>query len=152
MSGADGGETIDGVHRAASANPSDTAYGAAFLGKDGSGEYADVFFDSVQRLHDEDTQVSQAQILGYVMAHELGHLLLGSNAHSKLGVMRPHWSKAELQSISMGRLSFTADQGREIHQRLEAEAQSALTSANVGPGVTVISWLNHHHPESLHLP
>lgn len=131
---------------------SDIAYGAAFLGSDGRGEYADIFFDSVQRLRDEETQVSQALILGYVMAHELGHLLLGSNAHSSLGVMRPHWSRTELQSISMGRLSFTADQRREIHQRLEAEAQSALTSANVGPGVTVTSWLHQHHPESLHLP
>jgi hypothetical protein len=131
---------------------SDIAYGAAFLGSDGRGEYADVFFDSIQRLQDEETQVSQAQILGYVIAHELGHLLLGSNAHSSLGVMRPHWSRTELQSISMGRLSFTADQGRQIYERLEAEAQSALTSAKVGPKVTVTSWLHQHHPESPHLP
>jgi hypothetical protein len=31
-------------------------------------------------------------MLGSVMAHEIGHLLLGSHAHAISGIMRGHWS------------------------------------------------------------
>jgi hypothetical protein len=131
---------------------SDIAFGAAFLGSDGDGEYADIFFDSLQRLQDGKTQVSQAQLLGYVMAHEIGHLLLGSNAHSNLGIMRPHWSTPELQSISMGRLSFTPDQCRQIHQRLDAEGSATNRASSQSPDITVTSWLHQDHPLHPRLP
>jgi hypothetical protein len=131
---------------------SDIAYGAAFLGADGRGQYADVFFASVRQLEHEEPRTNQAQVLGYVIAHEIGHLLLGSNAHSNLGIMKPYWSTSELQSISMGRLSFTQDQYVKIHERLDAETQSAMNGANAGTEVTVISSLNQDHRSRPRLP
>jgi hypothetical protein len=52
------------------------------------------------------------------MAHEIGHLLLGTNAHSALGIMRPHWQGEELRRIGMGTLLFTPQQVRHIQARL----------------------------------
>jgi len=61
------------------------------------------------------------EILGAAIAHEVGHLMLGANAHSPQGVMSPHWSKAQYVLISIGELSFTSDQARllqgEIRRR-----------------------------------
>jgi hypothetical protein len=52
------------------------------------------------------------------MAHEIGHLLLGTNAHSPMGIMRPNWQGQELRSIGMGTLLFTPDQGRSMQTKL----------------------------------
>lgn len=104
---------------------SDTVFGVAFLGSDGKGRYADVFFESVRRLGAEEADVGEARVLAYVMAHEIGHLLLGSNAHSELGIMKPRWSAIELRKIEMGKLSFTPIECEKIHRRLEKEARQA---------------------------
>ena len=37
-------------------------------------------------------------ILGHAAAHEIGHLLLGSNSHSPFGLMRARWSGQDLQN------------------------------------------------------
>jgi hypothetical protein len=33
---------------------------------------------------------------GYAVAHEIGHLLLGSHSHSLVGIMRARWGRKEL--------------------------------------------------------
>jgi len=100
------------------ASLSDDAFGVAFLASDGTGRYADVFFASVQRLQGQRT-AGTAEILGYVMAHEIGHLLLGFHAHSNTGIMEARWSGPELQSIAMGRLAFKHEQCRRLLRRAE---------------------------------
>jgi hypothetical protein len=52
------------------------------------------------------------------MAHELGHLLLGSNAHSRQGIMCPDWHGGELQLASTGSLLFSEEQARFMRKRL----------------------------------
>ena len=39
-----------------------------------------------------------SQLLGYVMAHEMGHLLLPYGAHSVTGLMRPDWDRSQVQA------------------------------------------------------
>jgi hypothetical protein len=90
---------------------SDDIFGVAFLSPEGTGAYSDVFYDSVEQL-DRDWHVGIARVLGHVMAHELGHLVLGSNAHSRQGIMCPSWHVDELHRASMGALLFSEEQGR----------------------------------------
>ncbi len=92
-------------------------FGVSFLA-DGRGAYADVFLDPIQRLREVDQHVSLAAILGDVMAHELGHLLLGSNAHSREGIMQPHWEGQQLRGIAMGQMRFTAEQAERMRSRI----------------------------------
>jgi hypothetical protein len=95
----------------------DSVFGASFLDEHGSGVYGDIFFDNAQRMS-EAAHVSVGDMLGHVIAHELGHLLLGRDAHSQIGIMRPHWAKEELKSLAMGKLLFTNEQRRQINQKL----------------------------------
>ena len=71
----------------------DSIFGVAFLSAEGTGAYSDVFYDSIAKLHIE-WPATASRVLGHVMAHEIGHLLLGSNAHSAMGIMTPSWNRA----------------------------------------------------------
>jgi len=108
----------------------------AFLSADGSGRYCDVFLDGIQQLH-TTRHIGFATVVGNVMAHELGHLLLGLHAHSLSGIMRAHWDETELGAASMGRLSFTREQSELMRERLAVGLASSPDSqkfARIRPG------------------
>jgi hypothetical protein len=96
---------------------SDGVFGVAFLSEEGTGVYTDVFFDSIGKVA-QDSHVGSARVLGHVMAHELRHLILGSNAHSYWGVMCPSWHREELRLASMGNLLFSEEQARFVREKL----------------------------------
>jgi hypothetical protein len=106
---------------------SDLVFGEAFLGEDGRGQYSDVFFD---RLKQAQGDVNLALLLGAVSAHELGHLLLGSNSHSAIGIMEPRWGQQGLRSVGMGRLLFTPEQARSMRNRISAGAVPVTLSGS----------------------
>ena len=95
----------------------DATFGVAFLSGEGKGVYCNVFYSSVEKFH-TDWHISIPPILGHVMAHELGHLLLGTHAHSQIGIMLPEWHGSELRSLTMGGLLFTQQQTRAIREKL----------------------------------
>ena len=98
----------------------DSVFGMAFLSEtDGHGAYGDVFFGSVERLHQE-CGASVGRVLGHVMAHELGHLMLGTKAHTAIGIMQPHWYREQLRAISQGSLVFTPEQATLMRKRLRS--------------------------------
>jgi hypothetical protein len=55
-----------------------------------------------------------AEVLACVIAHEIGHLLLGPNSHSFTGIMKGKWSAEELRGAGWGRLLFTPQQAELI--------------------------------------
>ena len=57
-------------------------------------------------------------VLGYVMAHELGHLLLGENSHSPDGVMRRHFGVPEWTRAARGQIFFSAAEGEKMRDRV----------------------------------
>ena len=103
----------------------DAVFGTAFLSPKGGGTYCDVFYDSVEKLH-RDWHVSLSRILGHTMAHEIGHLLLGTNAHSGMGLMRPNWQGQELWRIERGTLLFTPEQARSMQNKLGSSTERTL--------------------------
>ena len=77
------------------------------------GSTARVFFKQVQdfaRVH----RVDLGSVLGYVIAHEVGHLLLPGNAHSPTGLMQAQWDKALVHNAARGSLTFTEVQAARI--------------------------------------
>lgn len=108
--------TIRIVPKALSA--ADSIFGMAFLSKAGAGAYSDVFYDSLEKLRRE-CGASESALLGHVVAHELGHLLLGSGAHTSIGIMRPRWYGQQLRAIERGSLFFTSEQAELIRTRLK---------------------------------
>ncbi len=94
-------------------------FGVAFLSAGGTGCYSDVFYDQAMELH-TDWHFAISDTLGSVMAHELGHLLLGSNSHSRAGIMRAHWQGEDLYRLARGNLQFTDEQGEHMRGKLHA--------------------------------
>jgi hypothetical protein len=108
----------------------DLVFGEAFLGEDGTGKYSDVFFN---RIAHEIDGPNVANMLGAVSVHELGHLLLGTRAHSLMGIMEPVWANESLRRIGMGTLVFTQEQSQLMKRRLDPGRVSlALRVANRG--------------------
>lgn len=94
-------------------------FGVAFLSAEGTGCYSDVFYEQALNLH-ADWNVGLADILGGVVAHELGHLLLGSNSHGHTGIMRAHWEHEQLRSLAMGNLLFTTEEAEHMRGKVIA--------------------------------
>lgn len=68
-------------------------------------------------------------ILGAAMAHEVGHLLLNSNAHSSSGIMTASFGHKQIVQASKGELLFTAEQAGQIRSKIAA--QSTFSSASL---------------------
>ena len=111
---------------------SDTAFGIAYLGSDGSGRYGDVFWERARALQG-NSKVDVAFLLGSVMAHEMGHLLLGSNAHAVSGIMRAHWEASDLRGISMNSVLFLPGQGKRMRERVSRREDVLVSRRRAGP-------------------
>jgi len=80
---------------------------------DHSGCAAYIFYRDVQELA-KGGDVSEYQLLGHALAHEIGHLLLGARSHSANGIMRAHWRQPELYTIARAHLFFTDEQSKRM--------------------------------------
>jgi hypothetical protein len=72
-----------------------------------------VFYERV-RAEAERYDVSTALVLACAMAHELGHLLLPGDGHSRNGLMRPCWSRDDFQRADQGLLRFSPYQASQV--------------------------------------
>jgi hypothetical protein len=70
--------------------------------------------DRIQSLLCPFVQQAFGVVLGHVIAHELGHVLLGSGEHASEGIMRANWGKADFDRAARGHLGFTALQAAAI--------------------------------------
>ena len=77
--------------------------------------YAGVFYRRVMETAKKE-ECDTGLMLGATMAHEIGHLLLGSNAHSARGVMRARLKREEVGQAARGDLRFTAEQAEAIRK------------------------------------
>lgn len=108
----------------------DTVAGYALLQK----HIAVVYYDDLPRVpHGDDNERNEALLLGCVITHELGHLLLGAYGHSASGVMQAAWGVQQVQSALRSQLSFLPEEVNLMHSgklRLESTNSSsiALTS------------------------
>ena len=59
-----------------------------------------------------------ARALGRVLAHELGHLLLGLNGHRERGLMRPTFSHGNLTTLGRRAFRFAEDDLQAIRDTL----------------------------------
>lgn len=73
----------------------------------GSGVTAYVSYDHVSKAA-SSADSSTSHVLAVVAAHELGHLLMSSEAHSTAGIMRALWPKKDLLPRRSQELLFTS--------------------------------------------
>ena len=90
-----------------------------------------IFFDRVVGLA-EGSNATLPVLLGRAMAHEIGHLLLGANSHSRTGIMRASWSGDDLSLAARAYLLFTPEQSRQMKTRLAERARGWQAEAKLG--------------------
>jgi hypothetical protein len=93
--------------------------GEAFIDtRERAGVLATVFVDHVELIA-ALSETDAALLLGRAIAHELGHLLLGSNAHSVRGLMRAQWTPADIRRHASADWALTTEDAAAIRRRLQ---------------------------------
>jgi hypothetical protein len=76
----------------------------------------------------ESGGASRALLLGHVMAHEIGHLLLGVNSHANTGLMHVPWDRDQREKAYLGTLLFTNKEAEQIRHQAAARLRAAQFS------------------------
>lgn len=99
-----------------------------------------VFLDAVRALAGDANR--ESALLGYVLAHEIAHVIEGVNRHSRTGVMKACWNEADRAAIFQGRLGFEDLDVQLMRNGLSRGwcAEGAALRDRSGPGTVV-------HPE-----
>jgi hypothetical protein len=71
------------------------------------------------------TSTGAAVLLGRAIAHEIGHLLLGSGEHARLGLMRALWSHDELRGAKPASWGFSSREAAQMRQTLRGRSRTA---------------------------
>jgi hypothetical protein len=78
-----------------------------------------VYYDALPRVARGKTTLQQAStLLACVIAHELGHLLLGAYGHSIHGIMRDRWDIEQTRLALMSELDFLPEEGALMRRAL----------------------------------
>ena len=103
--------------------------GLAAVAADGTGRIAYVIYDRVRNVAWQ-AAIRDDDLLGYVMAHEIGHLLLPAGSHDTQGLMRPEWAVRELTSVDVLKLEFSQFQASQIRRAVERRHPDALAAGD----------------------
>ena len=90
-----------------------------------AGTLATVFADRVQTLAGI-AEVEEGELLGWVMAHELAHLLIGTRDHESHGLMRGEWKASELARQRPSDWLLSRTDGLKIRQAIKRRTTPLL--------------------------
>ena len=79
------------------------------------GYIAGAYFERVKELA-KPLGCKASLLLGYVIAHELGHLLLGAGSHARSGVMSYPVEGEHMRLAAQGRLNFNRAQAERLRR------------------------------------
>ena len=102
-----------------------------------SGALATVFLDRVRWLASQSA-AHVATLLGRAIAHELGHLLLGTPQHGRFGVMRAIWSSQMLRNSGPADWRFSTREAQQMRASARLRA-AAVHVAHVLNDIGVIA-------------
>jgi hypothetical protein len=88
------------------------------------GVYVGVFHERVEEFAVRD-QVHTGKLLGHVMAHEIGHLLLGGGGHAADGIMKSSWRGKDLYRMNRGELLCLPQQRKAMEKNVHARLAAA---------------------------
>lgn len=97
-----------------------------------TGILATVFADRVVALA-RAADLSPGPLLGRTIAHELGHLLVGSTDHARRGLMRGRWTLGEVLSDAPEDWRFSVEDGRLMRWGLIGRV--GIVAENKGPSL-----------------
>jgi hypothetical protein len=95
-----------------------------------SGSLATIFADRVESIASA-AQFDPGVLLGRSIAHELGHLLMGTTEHSAHGLMRARWDPREVERNLQRDWVLSPGEGTRMRRGLEARARRSRVPAMV---------------------
>jgi hypothetical protein len=110
------------------------ALGLAAVPVEGMGRIAYAIYDRVRDTAAR-AAMNEDDLLGFVMAHEIAHLLLPRGSHTQTGLMRGHWTVRDLQQIDVLTLGFAPEEASGIRRMLEGNRP--MIAANTPPDSAV---------------
>lgn len=96
-----------------------TECGSAVENSEGLGAYATLYADCLSTMPSIDGLMPSA-MLGHLLAHEIGHLLLRGKDHADKGIMRPQMREEDWKLAAVGMLVFTPQQAALLRTELAA--------------------------------
>ena len=100
-------------------------FGVAYQSERGGfGTHAYVFSHRAVEIADAGV-TSEAVVLGHVLAHEMGHLLLGVGHHFHRGLMMANWRAEQLQAAARALFLFTPKKAARMQSNLLKRSQAA---------------------------
>jgi hypothetical protein len=108
--------------------------GTAIEGADGRGAYATLYADCLDATPRVDGLLPSV-MLGHLIAHEIGHLLLPGKDHTASGIMRAQMRERDWALAVTGQLIFAPEQAgtlrTEVLARLQPRPSSQTARATV---------------------
>jgi hypothetical protein len=95
-----------------------------------SGSLATIYVDRVAWLAAE-AHADETTLLGRAIAHEIGHLLLGSGDHARSGIMRAIWSREAVRGRGAADWRFLAGDAK----RMRAAAAARGADGRIAPNI-----------------
>jgi hypothetical protein len=94
------------------------------------GTYASIFMERIQDAAAE-ADVPRDTVLAYAIAHEVGHLLLGDNAHTPRGVMKGNWDRKDYEAMNQRQFHFIEGQAHQLATRFGGSPSPSAPSGQV---------------------
>jgi hypothetical protein len=104
--------------------------GAALVMPDGFGHYATIFYGEV-RIRAEGDEKFEGRILGYAIAHEVGHLLLGEQIHAPTGIMIADLAARKVRAKPKQFFLFTSSEAEQVRTNLKARILATTASSEL---------------------
>jgi hypothetical protein len=103
------------------------ACGVALVPRASDGHFISLFIECVRRAAD-GLGIPEDVVFGCSLAHEIGHLLLGTNSHGPIGLMQAQPRPIDWRRANRNALRFTPDEVRRIEEALKRRiALTAVT-------------------------
>jgi hypothetical protein len=106
-------------------------FGEAFANRYGEGTHLNVYYAHIAES-DAHKLLAEGELLGCVIAHEVGHLLLGTNSHGREGIMQCRWEEVQLRNAAKGNLQFTPRQAFAMRECLSGIIRARAHRRSVG--------------------
>jgi hypothetical protein len=87
---------------------------------------ADVFYHRIEELA-KRRGAPCSLLLGHFLAHEIGHLLLGPDSHSRSGIMHVPLDETQLKRALLGALLFTPSEAERMRSEVRKRREVSLS-------------------------
>jgi len=103
----------------------DDILGEAYAIREGKGAYINLYYAHVAKSN-AHAFLGEGELLGCVITHEVGHLLLGTDSHGHEGIMQGRWEETQLRDAGKGHLQFTPPEAASMRECLAGRGKQEV--------------------------